>query len=46
MKYSEATTRQPGKTMYRKYEKLFNKIQEEMISRMHLTRQLEINKFL
>ena len=32
--------------MYRKYKKLFDEIQDEMIFRKCLPRQLEINKFL
>ena len=32
--------------MYRKSKKLFDEIQDEMIFRKHLPRQLEINKFL
>ena len=46
MKQLEVTIRQPDKTMYRKSRKLFDKIQDEMIFRKHLPRQLEINKFL
>ena len=42
----EVSIRQPDKTMYRKSRKLFDDIQEEMIFRKHLPRQLEINKFL
>ena len=38
--------RQPDKIMYRKSRKLFDEIQDEMIFRKHLPRQLEINKFL
>ena len=38
--------RQPNKTMCRKSKKLFDEIQDEMIFRKHLPRQLEINKFL
>ena len=37
---------QPDKTMYRKSRELFDEIQDEMIFRKHLPRQLEINKFL
>ena len=32
--------------MYRKSKKLFDEIQDEVIFRKHLPRQLEINKFL
>ena len=32
--------RQPDKTMYRKSKKLFDEIQDEMIFRKHLLRQL------
>ena len=42
----EVSIRQPDKTMYRKSKKLFDEIQDEMIFRKHLPRQLEINKFL
>ena len=42
----EVTIRQPDKAMYRKSKKLFDEIQDEMIFRKHLPRQLEINKFL
>ena len=42
----EVTMRQPDKTMYRKSKKLFDEIQDEMIFRKHLPRQLKINKFL
>ena len=42
----EVTIRQPDKTMYRKSKKLFDEIQDEMILRKQLLRQLEINKFL
>ena len=42
----EVSIRQPDRTMYRKSKKLFDEIQEEMIFRKHLPRQLEINKFL
>ena len=42
----EVTIRQPDKTMYRTSKKLFDEIQDEMIFRKHLPRQLEINKFL
>ena len=45
-KQPEVTIRQPEKTMYRKSKKLFDGIQDEMIFRKHLPRQLEINKFL
>ena len=37
---------QPDKTMYRNSKKLFDEIQDEMIFRKHLPRQLEINKCL
>ena len=43
---SEVSVRQPDKTMYRKSKKLSDEIQDEMIFRKHLPRQLEINKFL
>ena len=46
MKQPEVTIRQPDKTMYRKSRKLFDEIQDEMIFRKHLPRQLEINNFL
>ena len=39
----EVSIRQPEKTMYRKSRKLFDEIQDEMIFRKHLPRQLEIN---
>ena len=39
----EVSIRQPDKTMYRKSKKLFDEIQNEMIFRKHLPRQLEIN---
>ena len=42
----EVSIRQPDKAMYRKSKKLFDEIQDEMIFRKHLPRQLEINKFL
>ena len=42
----EVSIRQPDRTMYRKSKKLFDEIQDEMIFRKHLPRQLEINKFL
>ena len=42
----EVSIRQPDKTMYRKSRKLFDGIQDEMIFRKHLPRQLEINKVL
>ena len=42
----EVSIRQPDRTMYRKSMKLFDEIQDEMIFRKHLPRQLEINKFL
>ena len=42
----EVSIRQPDKTMYRKSKKLFDEIQDEIIFRKHLPRQLEINKFL
>ena len=42
----EVSIRQPHKTMYRKSKKPFDEIQDEMIFRKHLPRQLEINKFL
>ena len=42
----DGSIRQPDKTMYRKSKKLFDEIQDEMIFRKHLPRQLEINKFL
>ena len=42
----KVSIRQPDKTMYRKSKKLFDEIQDEMIFRKHLPRQLEINKFL
>ena len=38
--------RQPEKTMYRASRKLLDKIQDEIIFRKHLPRQLEINTFL
>ena len=44
-KQLEVTIRQPDKTMYRKSKELFDEIQDEMIFRKHLPRQLEINKF-
>ena len=42
----EVCIRQPDKTRYRKSKKLFDEIQDEVIFRKHLPRQLEINKFL
>ena len=42
----EASIRQPDKIMCRKSMKLFDEIQDEMIFRKHLPRQLEINMFL
>ena len=42
----EVSIRQIDKTMYRKSRKLFDEIQDEMVFRKHLPRQLEINKFL
>ena len=45
-KKPEVSIGQPDKTMYRKFRKLFDEIQDEMIFRKHLPRQLEINKFL
>ena len=42
----EVSIRQPDKTMYGKSRKLFDEIQDEMIFIKHLTRQLEINKFI
>ena len=42
----EVFIRQPDKTVYRKSKKLFDEIQDEMIFRKHLPRQLEINNFL
>ena len=42
----EVSIRKPDKTMYRKSKKLFDEIQDEMIFRKYLPRQLEINKFL
>ena len=36
----------PDKTIYRKSRKVFDEIQDEMIFRKHLPRQLEIDKFL
>ena len=45
-KQPEVPIRQPDKTMYRKSKKLFDEIQDEMIFKKHLPRQLEINIFL
>ena len=45
-KQPEVTIRQPDKTMYTTSKKLFDEIQDEMIFRKHLYRQLYINKFL
>ena len=45
-KQPEVSIRQPDKTMYRKFSKLFDEIQDEMIFRKHPPRQLVINKFL
>ena len=42
----EVSIRQPDKSMHRKSKKLFGEIQDEMIFRKHLSRQLEINTFL
>ena len=42
----EISIRQPDKKMYRKSKELSDAIQDEMIFRKHLPRQLEINKFL
>ena len=42
----EVTIRQPDKTMYGKSKKLFDEIQDELIFRKHLPRQLKINMFL
>ena len=42
----EVSIRQPDRTMYRKSKKLFDEIQDEMIFRKHLPRQLERKKFL
>ena len=42
----EVTIRQPDRIMYRKPKKLFDEIQDEMIFRKHLPKQLEIKKFL
>ena len=42
----EVSIRQPDKTMYGKSRTLFDEIQNEMIFRKHLPRQLEINKCL
>ena len=46
MKQTEISIKQPDKTMYRKYRKLFDEIQGEMIFGKHLPRQLYINIFL
>ena len=43
-KKQEVSIKQPDQTMYRKSRKLFNEIQDEMIFRKHLPRQLEINQ--
>ena len=40
-KQPEVSIRQPDKTIYRKYRKLFDEIQDGMIVRKHLPRQLE-----
>ena len=45
-KQPEVSIRQPDMTMYRKSKKMFDDIQDEMIFRKQLPRQLEINKFL
>ena len=45
-KQPEVSIRQSDNTIYRKSKKLFDEIQDEMIFRKHLSRQLEINKFL
>ena len=45
-KQPEVSIRQPDKAMYRKFRKLFDEIQDKMIFRKLLPRQLEINKFL
>ena len=45
-KQPEVSIRQPDKTMYRKSKRMFDEIQDEMIFRKHLPRQLEINEFL
>ena len=45
-KQPEVSIRQPDKTMYRKSKKLIDEIQDDIIFRKHLLRQLEINKFL
>ena len=42
----EVSIRQPDRTMCRKSRKLFDEIQDEMTFRKHLSRQLEVNKFL
>ena len=45
-KQPEVSIRQPDKAMYRISRKLFDKIQDEMIFRKHLPRELQVNKFL
>ena len=43
---AEVSIRQPDRTMYRKSKKLFDEIQDDVIFRKDLPRQLEINRFL
>ena len=46
IKQSEVTIQQPDKTMYKKSRKLFDEIQDELICKKHLPRQLEIKKLV
>ena len=44
IKQPEVTTGQPDKTMCRKSRKFIDEIQDDMIFRKHLSRQLEIKE--